>query len=199
MRRLLGVLVLATLVPLGLVAQDDFQPSKIEVFGGYQFMHAGNFDGLGDSANTSGYTGSATFNFTKRMGVAADFSDNYKLQHLNPVGGPGSFPAHVHIYTYTFGPVVHLVSTKNFSVFAHALFGGAVVRPTGCVIFSGSPNECGSGNASGFAMMVGGGVDTRVGKLAALRLAQVDWVRLPSEFGAQNANMRFSTGIVFRF
>jgi hypothetical protein len=88
---------------------------------------------------------------------------------------------------------------KNIRLFAHSLFGGAHVRPTACVIFSGSPDECGSGSASGFAMMLGGGVDASANKVMWFRLVQFDWVYLPSEFGSQSNNFRVSTGIVLRF
>jgi hypothetical protein len=48
-------------------------------------------------------------------------------------------------------------------------------------------------------MMVGGGVDAKMTKRSDFRLAQVDWVRLPSQFGAQSSDVRVSTGIVFHF
>lgn len=138
MRRFVGILVFVVLAQFTVKAQEQMQVPKFELFGGYQFMHAGSFDGEGDSANTNDYTGSATFNFSKRLGVAADFSDNYRLEHAKLPSSSEIGLAHVHIYTYTFGPVVHLASHKHFSIFAHALFGGAAVRPTACVIFSGS-------------------------------------------------------------
>jgi hypothetical protein len=47
--------------------------------------------------------------------------------------------------------------------------------------------------------MVGGGLEAKASKLIALRIAQVDWLNLPSEFGQQSSNVRFSTGIAFRF
>jgi len=197
MARFLTLLVVSIAVALPLSAQDN---PKLEVFGGYQYLHAGSFDGEGDSANTNGWDTSATFNFAKHFGVAADFSGNYKTENVvNSSLGSNSYPAAVRIYTYTFGPVVSAKASEKFRVFAHALFGGAHVRPTGCVIFSGSPDECGSGSASGFAMMVGGGVDAKMTNRSVLRLVQVDWVRLPSEFGAQSSNVRVSAGVVFRF
>ena len=177
-------------------AQDT---PKLELFGGYQFLHAGSFDGEGDSANTNGWNAAATFNLKEQIGITADFSGNYKSENVVNSINNLPYPAHVHIYTYTFGPVFSWNTQHNMRVFAHALFGGAHLRPTGCVIFSGSPDECGSGAASGFAMMLGGGLDVRAGNFAALRVVQVDWAYLPSEFGGQSANVRVSSGIVFRF
>jgi hypothetical protein len=197
MGRFVTLLVLSIAVAFPLLAQDT---PKLEVFGGYQFLHAGNFDGLGESANTNGWDTSATFNFARHFGAVADFSGNYKTeQTVNSNLGSQSYLAVVRIYTYTFGPQASVNVSENFKIFAHALFGGAHVRPTACVIFSGNSVECGSGAATGFAMMVGGGVDAKMTKRADLRMVQVDWVRLPSEFGAQNGDVRVSTGVVFRF
>ena len=195
MARFVTLLAFAIAVALPLAAQDN---PKFEVFGGYQYLHAGSFDGEGDSVNTNGWDTSATFNFAKHFGVAADFSGNYKAENIFS-GGSNSYPSTVSIYTYTFGPLVSAKASGRFRIFAHALFGGAHVRPTGCIIFSGSPDECGSGSASGFAMMIGGGVDAKMTDRSDFRMVQIDWVRLPSEFGAQSANVRVSTGIVFRF
>ncbi len=192
MARFVTLLAFAIAVALPLAAQDN---PKVEVFGGYQYLHAGSFDGLGDSADTNGWDTSATFKFAKHLGVSADFSGNYKTEN----GGGNNYSATVSIYTYTLGPVVSAQASERFRLFAHALFGGAHVRPTGCVLFSGSPDECGSGSASGFAMMMGGGVDAKITDRSDFRIVQVDWVRLPSEFGAQSANVRVSTGIVFHF
>jgi len=131
------------------------------------------------------------------LGLTADFSGNYKSENVVSLGLTGH--ANVHIYTYTFGPVVSLNSGGKIKPFVHALFGAAHLRPSACVLFSGSPDECGSGAAQGFAMMFGGGVDLKVSERIAYRLFQVDWVYLPSEFGAQSGNARVSTGLVFHF
>jgi hypothetical protein len=194
MARFLTLLVVLIAAVLPLSAQNN---PRLEVFGGYQYMHAGSFDGEGDGANTNGWNSSVTFNFARHLGVAADFSGNYKTENVASSSLANS--ATVRIYTYAVGPVVSTNAGDRFRVFAHALFGGAHVRPTGCVIFSGSPDECGTASASGFSVMVGGGVDAKMTKHSDFRIAQVDWVRLPSQFGAQNGNVRVSTGIVFRF
>jgi hypothetical protein len=185
MHRLATLFVSLIAVALPVAAQDS---PRVEVFGGYQYLHAGNFDHAGDSINTNGWDVAAAFNFTRHFGAAADFSGSYKQDN----------GAQVHIYTYTFGPVASENITANFRIFAHALFGAAHL-PTGCLIFSGSPDECGSGVATGFAMLIGGGVDAKVTKHFNFRLVQVDWARLPSEFGATNGNVRVSTGAVLRF
>jgi hypothetical protein len=178
MRKFLLAVVFLGVTALSLSAQDA---TKMEIFGGYQFLHAGNFDGEGDGANTIGWNAAATFNFMKHVGITADFSGNYRTKNI--VENAIAYPASVRIYTYTFGPVVSLNLGRQMRVFTHALFGEGHVRPTGCIIFSGSPDECGSGAASGFAMMLGGGVDAMASNPIAVRVFQADWVYLPSQFG----------------
>lgn len=195
--------LLLTVALLSLVTFSSAQKtSRIEVFGGYQFLHAGNFDGEGDSVNTNGWNAAATFNFTHYLGITADFSGNYKSEsivsvQLNPTI---AYPAQVHIYTYTFGPAVSW-NTGRIKVFAHGLFGAAHLRPTPCIIFSGSPDECGSGAVSGFAMMFGGGLDAKMMASTAFRIFQVDrvYLRATSATGGLTGNVRVSTGFVFRF
>ncbi len=118
MRKSLVLIILSSFLALPMLAQDN---PKIEVFGGYQYLHAGNIDGLGDSANSNGWNVSATVNFSQHLGIAADFSGNYKTETMQ------SFPfsEHFHAYTYTFGPVASWNFSDKIKVFTHALFGGA--------------------------------------------------------------------------
>lgn len=187
MRKSLLLFATFSLLVFPLAAQTD----HVEVFGGYQFFHSGNFDGAGDSINANGWDVAGTVNFRKYLGITADFSDAGKY------AGNRLYPA-IHIYTYTFGPVVSINAGSSIKLFAHALFGGAH-SPTGCYIFSGSPDECGSGYNNGFTMMFGGGADAKFVKFIAVRLAQVDWVYFPTEYGAQSGNIRVATGLVARF
>ena len=188
---------LATVVVfLSLVTSAIAQAPRFEVFGGYQFLHVSDFDGVGNNGNTSGWDTSATANLATHLGVTADFSGNYKTASVVNSGLSGT--AAIRVYTYTAGPTVS-TNLSAIRLLVHALFGGAHVRPTACVIFSGSPDECGSGSTSGFSMIFGGGVDVRASKSVAVRAIQFDWLRLPSEFGAQNDNLRISTGLAFRF
>jgi hypothetical protein len=189
MNRLLASVVFASFLALPLRAQDN---PKIEVFGGYQYLHAGNIDGMDNGVNANGWNASAAVNFSRHLGVAADFSGTYKSTILDNAG------IHFHGYTYTFGPVASWDSGKNIKLFTHALFGGAHLTPTLC-LFGGDPSQC-SGDLSftGFAMILGGGIDAgnrRVG----FRLFQADWVYLPVQEGGHANNVRLSTGLVFRF
>jgi len=189
MNRLLVCSLLLGLISLPLMAQD-----RLEVFGGYQYLHFGtataNGQSLpGGSQGFNGWNAAATLKLGKLFGVEGDFGGGYAT--VNGI----SF----HSYTYTGGPVV-FVSAGAIKPFVHALFGG--------VQLGGSQSGV-SESLNGLTAMVGGGVDAKVNKLLALRLAQVDWLYF--HFGSQTVagtpvpsfsghnNVRISTGIVLRF
>jgi hypothetical protein len=184
--RFLALAVLSIILAAPLVAQDT---TKVEVFGGYQYLHVGNADGGGIGINANGWDTSATFGLRKHFGLAVDVSGSYKT--LFP---SSAFPVKTHLYTYTFGPVV----SWHSGLFVHVLIGGARV-PSGCVLYSGSPDECGSGVYNGLATMLGGGLDVRARKSIASRVFQLDWVNLPFKEGGGSSNFRFATGLVVRF
>src|ERR1039458_6126924 len=132
----------------------------------------------------------------EHIGVTGDFSGGYKSETVNEDGVTGS--ASAHLYTYTGGPVVAF-HEGPINPFVHALFGGFTIggNASGCV----TGGNCASGSAStnGFAMMFGGGVDAKLNKAIAIRVAQFDWIYYHANGGSLNQNYRFSSGIVLRF
>jgi opacity protein-like surface antigen len=153
---------------------------KVEVFGGYQYTRINPGNGL-DGANFNGWNAAAQYNWSKHLGVKADFSGAY-----NSVLG-----VDLSQHTYLFGPVVSLRSEKA-TVFAHALFGGAHA--------SADAGNTGffSASDSAFAMAYGGGLDYNFHKHLAVRVGQFDY--LYTRFADTNQNnFRYSTGVVFRF
>ena len=188
MKKLLFLGFVAVLsVPL--LAQD-----KVEVFGGYQYLHNGNItvDGVSQPGSSQGYNGwdaSARFNFLKFIGAEGDFSGSYA--NISGVS--------THVYTYAGGPVVSF-RAGSIEPFAHVLFGGT--RLTGS-------NSGVSVSTNGYTVMFGGGVDAKLNKLFSIRVAQVDWLyyhysgfnaaglSTPSFSGSNN--VRIATGIVLHF
>jgi hypothetical protein len=179
---------------MGLLSLPLAAQSKLELFGGYQYSHNGDFNVGGESASGSsqGYNGwdaSARFNFAKFIGVEGDFSGSYAT--VNGVS--------THIYTYSGGPVVS-VRLAHIEPFAHVLIGGTRL--------SGSQSSA-SISTNGYNVFVGGGVDAKVNRLLWIRLAQVDWLyahfsgfdvdgtTTPSFSGSKN--VRIATGIVLHF
>lgn len=188
MKRVL-VLGFLSLLPLTAMAQDN---PKLEVFGGYQYLHIGSNTNNGITSSGQGFNGwnaAATANLGKYLGVEGDFSGTYAS-----IGGVG-----LHLYTYAGGPVISR-EFDRIKPFAHVLLGG--VRLTG--------SESGvSVSFNGFTLLAGGGVDYKVNKLLAVRAIQADWIYY--HFGSQTIagvgvpgfsgsnNVRISTGVVFRF
>lgn len=185
MRKVGVCLLLLGLLSMPLLAED-----KVELFGGYQYLHVGdNSDFSNKGQGFNGWNIAGTVNASKHFGVEGDFSGTYAT-----ISG-----VKAHVYTYTGGPVV-FGSTGKIKPFAHALFGGIKL----------SASESGvSVNFNGFTTMVGGGVDAKVNKAISIRVAQFDW--LYYHFGSQTIagmtipstssgkNVRISTGIVLCF
>jgi len=175
MKNFLTLIVFVGLISFPLMGQDF---PRAQVFGGYQYLHLG---GSGTDVNANGWNASLTGNFNKWFGVTGDFSGSYKT-----VGGVSA-----KLYSYTGGPVVSLNSGGKVNPFVHALFGGAYL--------SASLSGLGSGSLNGFTSMVGGGVDVKLNKVLAVRLAQADWVYYRFQGVGESHNVRVSTGIVFNF
>ena len=171
MRKFMAVASLLLLFSLSAMAADN---PKAEFFGGYQYSH---LEG-GTSAN--GWNFALSGNLNNWFGVTADFSGVYAS-----VLGVG-----VHNYTYTFGPTLSLRENKSYTPFVHALFGGdSATASSGGVSVTGS----------GFATLIGGGVDWNWSRRLAVRAPQVDWMMLHSNGSTSSKNVRLSFGVVARF
>ena len=128
------------------------------------------FTHLQPAFNANGWNASLTGNFKHVLGITGDFSGAYK-ENLN-------------VHTYTIGPVL----TARLPVvqpFVHALFGG----------ITASDGE----SSTGFAMMVGGGIDVGLRKGIGFRIAQADWLSTRFSGNTRNRNVRASAGIVLKF
>ncbi|HYA22779.1 MAG TPA: outer membrane beta-barrel protein, partial [Terriglobales bacterium] len=185
MKQLLVCSLLLGLVSLPLMAQDH-----VEVFGGYQYLHLGSASINGQTASGSqgfnGWNAGAQANLSGHFGVEGDFGGSYAT-----ISGIST-----RVYTYTGGPVVfaHVAGLKPF---VHALFGG--------VKLSGSESGV-TVSKTGYTTLVGAGIDAKIKRALAWRVAQVDWlyyhlgssvvagVGIPSI--SSSSNVRISTGIV---
>jgi hypothetical protein len=189
MQKFVALIVFLGLLSLPLMAQD-----KVEVFGGYQYLHIGNITADGQTLTNSsqsfnGWDASATYYFGKFIGVQGDFGGSYAT-----IGGVST-----HVYTYSGGPVVAF-RHGPINPFVHAVFGG--------IDLGGSESGV-SVSRTGFTTMVGGGVDVKVAHHLSVRPIGVDW--LYYHFGSsvidgvgvpsfsQSNNVRITAGIVLRF
>jgi hypothetical protein len=183
-----GIIVsLVLTLALPVWGQDDHP--KAEVFGGYAFSHY-TVDTVG--RNLNGWGASVSGNFTRNFGLAADFSGVYGSEPY-PRGGPAqlenpSGTESAGAYHFLAGPRFTL-RTRTVSPFAHALFGIKDLRQEE------------SGNWLTFAMGFGGGMDVPLGKHAAYRIFQADYIpaRRPLGIGGWDSDFRLQTGLVFKF
>jgi hypothetical protein len=168
MRKLVGLLALVLLATVSALAQND---SKLDVFGGYSYLHVPAT--ASPSQNTNGWEAQATINLTKYLGVTADFDGHYG--DVFRMGGYDN--------NFLFDPTIFHRHDK-VTGFAHLLFGGSRAGAHG---FS----------ETAFAWAIGGGVDWNLKKRLAIRLGQFDY--LPTYFGSTTQNnFRYSAGVVFR-
>ena len=167
----------AALLFYSVAAQAQISTDKIELYGGYSFMHF-NDNGGGGSFNQNGWELAGQYKFLPFLGAVADFSGDY---------GNG-----VNTHYFLVGPQVSF--PWRISPFAHAMVGAARV---------GSSFDFGNGvqvsaSDTSFAEAFGGGVDARIKHGLYWRIAQIDYIH-SNVFGSAQNNTRISTGIVIHF
>jgi len=199
MRQVMLAVLVIGLLSLPLMAEDN---SKVEVFGGYQYLRLNDVGGCGSSngcpnINANGWDAAATAYFNRFLGVTGDFSGTYNTQSVSVEGITASIP--LHFYTFAGGPVVAFREGK-INPFVHALFGGVHVSAS-----ASAEGASASVSQTGFLTAVGGGVDVKLNRVIAVRLVDGDWVyyHFSGIFGgpsySSNGNIRIATGIVLKF
>jgi hypothetical protein len=164
------------------------QIPSANVFIGYSYLRADAFSQSSSlqpvtrTANFNGWEGSLEGKFLPFIGIVADVSQTY---------GSGTFisstqTVNSRVLTVAVGPRVS-VHAGRFTLFAHALFGGAHITDSGAA----------SNSDTSFATAIGGGLDYKFIKGVAWRL-QGDSLHT-NFFGAGQNNLRLSTGVVLRF
>jgi hypothetical protein len=192
-----------------LSAQTEKKP---EFFGGYSYENVDTGIKSTDFTSTTtsfdnrfklnGFNLSATGYFTRRLGVTADFSAHFANRPDS--FGTTSTSSKVSLYNITGGPQLRFPSASKFTPFVHVLAGVARRNLTetvtgGTLLFTD--------NNTSFTMNFGGGVDYRLNKRFAWRIAQFDYN--PTFLGSRTFNsvtfpnrtlngFRFSTGIVIK-
>lgn len=172
-------------------AQDNPQP-KVELFGGYSFLHPGvsvKSGGVTTDLNLenvpAGWGAAATFNFARHLGITADFDAHY---HTFNSGDPNVGGVNIHLGTIMFGPHVEF-RTAHFTPFAEALFG----------LHRVAPQNVGVNPDNAFGETVGGGLDVHLSRHFDVRLAQVDFVHSSHDEGSGNSiifkSIRYRAGV----
>jgi len=214
MKKLLFFLI--AVLCFGLLAYAQEVP-KAELFVGYEYIRfvpqlSGN-----PSFNMHGGGGSINFNVNKMLGFKGEFtgttSNDVKVcdsTGLNCLTRSGN------MFTYLIGPQLSFRSPSRVTPFLHLMFGGsnsnvyANLKQSGTV--STGPTVA-DAVKNAFTLAAGGGLDVKVGKTVAIRLAQFDYLmtrfsgREVSTSGtgsvggleiSNQSNWRYMGGIVFR-
>jgi opacity protein-like surface antigen len=224
-----AAITLAFLTTSFVLAQDV--TPKVQVFGGYSLLHAdsGGLNGtildfnlrqfpntFDVRSNFNGWNAEAQYNFSSWVGVAADFSGFCGSQMTVRSPSPVSGLPNGNSYSILAGPVISYRAQKKLTPFAHALFGWNRTSLSAST-FTGTsfPVASVSTHYDDFTLALGGGVDYKVFRRFAVRLAQLDWyhtsLNLNSFYGTafnttvfqglatRERNLRFSAGIVVNF
>ncbi len=183
MRKLMCLFGIVLLMCLTAAAQE--QPNK-EVFLGYSYIRANPASTGAPSFNVNG--GVASFAYMRGSAGFVSEISGYRVGQINGTN------VDTNAVTYLFGPRLAYRRNYHYTPFVQALFGG--VHSTGSALGI-------SDHSNAFAMAVGGGLDVSPWGHLGIRVGQVDYLLTRFREGAgdqkiQN-NLRFSSGIVFRF
>ena len=208
---LLGAMALALATTA--VAQD---PPKIEITGDYSYFRFNPSLPALQNRNLNGGGFDASFFLRPAIAFKADLQfyggTTYTTTFATGVNTSagfipaGTYSANGTLKTYLFGPMVKARFHK-FEPFGEVLFGVAHIdayanlskviaaTPTATLHVQGYQNP--------FSLAAGGGVDLPVGKVFAIRIAEVDYVltRLTNPLTSTNNqnHFRYIAGVQFRF
>ena len=174
MRKTLGLIFCALLLTkAGFPQSTSTEAPTIELFGGYSYK---SLDEARSHLDTHGWEASGTFNFNSWLGLKLDFDGHYH---------DGSIATRQ--YNAFFGPEFSFRNRKG-KLFVHVLYGGACLGSS--VIGAGGCND---------ASALGGGGDFNLSPHWGWRVGQVDYLRTRFEDKHAQENVRFSSGIVYRW
>ena len=166
MNKILLVTALTVLCAVGSLAQDT---SKVDVFGGYSFVHSGPGLGL-ESGNASGWEAALNYNWNHWLALKADIDGHYCCAQT--------------MHNFLFGPQINL-SQGKIKPFVHGLVGA-----------SHGTSGAFSDTVLGFAL--GGGIDVKWTERISVRVVQADLLGTRYGDETQK-NFRLSAGLVFHF
>ena len=207
MKRILAVMAIFLMSALVVSATEW---PMAEAFLGYNFVRFNPNSNYFPSFNANGGGGQFAYNVNRWISGVFDMG-------AVTTGSVGAFNIDATVINFVAGPRVYYRNHSRFTPFAHTLFGGAYstasaqislpanIIPPGLIVGDHDPISARLNAANtGFAMIVGGGLDIKIGKNIAFRPFGTDYylTRLPSLVtgGTSNRNnFRYSTGINFLF
>jgi opacity protein-like surface antigen len=183
MRKILCLMGLVCLFSLSAAAQDS---SRIDLFGGYSYVHTSPGIAL-SSFNANGGVGSVAVNLNSWASIVGEVGGI----HVSSIHGTD---VDANALTFLAGPKISFFRRAPLTPFVQVLAGFAHS--------DAAFNTVSTSSFNGFALAPGVGLDWNVTHHVGLRLGQVDYLltRLPSSTNQVNwNNFRYSAGVVFRF
>lgn len=180
MRKLLfSVIIIACAASFSFAQSDDY--NKVDIYAG--FSHARIDFGGSDFEGFNGVEGAVTGNISRYVGLKGDYAFHYKS-----FDAPAPFNVTAKTHTLVGGVQFKDNSKeKKLKPFAHLMAGLANGRVSGFV----------SDSETGFAGVIGGGLDVRLNDRVDFRLVQLDYN--PTRLGGETQhNFRVGIGLVFR-
>ena len=179
MRKLLfSMIIMACAASFSFAQSDDY--NKVDIYAGYS--HA-RVDFGGDFEGFNGVEGAVTGNFSRYLGVKGDYAFHYKK-----FDAPAPFEVNAKTHTLV-GGLQLKDNSKETKVkpFGHLMAGFTAARVSGFV----------SDSETGFAGIIGGGVDIKISPRVDFRAIQFDYN--PTRLGGETQhNFRVGIGLVFR-
>jgi Outer membrane protein beta-barrel domain len=170
----ISLIALLMLVASGSARAQNGDIPRVQVFGGYSYTR---FDsksfGFVNNSGLNGYTFSPAFNVLRGFGVVAELS--------------GQYGSNLNLRDIAIGPQF-LYPRGKAMFFAHLLIGDA----RSLVQVGGGEED------TARAVAVGGGVDYDLTSRFAVRVIQFDYLHT-ALFSEKQNNLRFSTGLVYRW
>jgi hypothetical protein len=180
-RVLLIALPLLLWFPHSVFGQEN---PKVEVFGGYSYFRASQFDFA--ATNLHGFDASVAANLNSWFGVEGDFGGHFGAPSFGPFRVPY---LDVNLFTFMGGPKVAYRGSSALTPFAHFLIGTTRANASAFGLGYGK---------NALSTVVGGGLDIRLSEHVAVRAVQADYL-MTRFFDERQNNMRLSGGVVFRF
>lgn len=180
MRKLLfSMIIMACAASYSFAQSDDY--NKVDIYAGYS--HARVDFGGSDFEGFNGVEGAVTGNISRYIGLKGDYAFHFKS-----FDAPAPFNVDAKTHTLV-GGVQFKDNSKDTKVkpFAHLMAGFTNGRVTGFV----------SDSETGFAGIIGGGVDIKISPRVDIRAIQFDYN--PTRLGGETQhNFRVGVGVVFR-
>ena len=179
MRKLLfSMIIMACAASFSFAQSDDY--NKVDIYAG--FSHA-RVDFGGDFEGFNGVEGAVTGNISRYIGLKGDYAFHYKK-----FDAPAPFEVNAKTHTLV-GGLQLKDNSKETKVkpFGHLMAGFTAARVSGFV----------SDSETGFAGVIGGGVDIKISPRVDFRAIQFDYN--PTRLGGETQhNFRVGIGVVFR-